>query len=148
MIKIFTANFTTDGSGVLNASITVPGTYGALLPYLPGYQGRQVLKIECWFAAPLSGDMITSFYVSDDSNVIPVPFRAAFPNYPTLRTWDDSTSPSQNRGITLFPGNFLDFKPFSTVVNAPSQTVMHILGQKSSSVVDTFYVNIYWDDFS
>ncbi len=148
MIKLFRANASSallTGSVTLN--ITVPGTYGGISPIQPTFQGRQINKIELFFAAPLMGDIITSFSVSDANSLIPVPLQSQFPSYPILKTWDDSAAPGGNQGIYLYPEKLV-VQPLTTVVSVPSGMVLTIVGRKASPLVDILFVNIYWDDFN
>lgn len=146
MIKFVKLKNTTDSNGDLTFSYKIPGTFGGIVPYLTGYQGREIKSIEMFFGNPTSGDCIRSLSAQDTDGVIPAPFRAAFPLYPIIKTWDESGMTSSQVGLYLFPNEKRVMEPLTNVVCIPSGTYLVITVKKASAVIDDFFINALWDD--
>lgn len=83
------ASATTILGGSKTISIQVPGTFSSVFPTDPT-AGRFLASATFWSDATNPSDSIDLLQVVDTDGVVPVPVRAAFPNYPVIFDMIDS----------------------------------------------------------
>ena len=144
MEKLLGFSGTTNSSGVGSVSVKIPGTFAGQSPStLCGY-AVQMVCWKAWFASPSIGDYISSIELVDTDGVIPEPARAQFPNYPVIVSKMSSNVPQSNQ---------LYYLPMDQIVQndgtiIPSGLYLSITLQKASAIVDTYFINMCWNDFT
>lgn len=69
--------------GAVSVAFKVPGTFGGIPPADPAMQ-RYFVEASLWPVSFQDGDAVDTIQIVDTDGVIPVPARAALPNYPVV----------------------------------------------------------------
>lgn len=135
------ASVTTSILGTGSLSVKIPGTFAGLAPADPTAV-RYLSKIAIWADSPADGDFISSIAIQDTDGVIPVPARAAFPNYPIIAGFLESGVADggwlKTEGMTIEPlGGVLKTLPSGLYITA-------LFTSGGLSLGKIFRVNILW----
>lgn len=140
------SNITT---GLATINVKVPGTFGGINPQALGFQGRRLVKMGIWFENRALGDAITTLQIKDIDGVYA-------PAGTVIAQIIDQTVALVNQGITIPPGGTpfqLDFptdptNPSYLKAIVPSGFYLVASGTKGAPGIDTFALNVAWDDFA
>lgn len=134
---------TTNLSGSVTLTFTVPGTFAGGDATQPTWSGLTLKEAQLWFGNPTNGDQIVSITVQDLAGVIPVPARAAYPLYPIIGTWAVTGLSSQYQGRFLLPNGPTSIIPANGVNNVPSQiSIVGVFQKGIGLLTDTIYCNL------
>lgn len=134
---------TTDNTGYLELLVQIPGTFNGVNGYpLSGdhSNGKYILFAEAKFSSPSLGDKITHLEAVDLDDVI------GLGSGTVLGGYIDTSMPSENRCIYLKDTSWTRIEVSPGPKFLPSGVYMRIRLQKASSVADTVYINVFWND--
>lgn len=123
-------SITTTLGGSATTSVKIPGTFGGIQTSDPT-QGRYLKSVTVWCDAPSNGDQITLLQIVDTDGVVPVPARAAFPNYPVIFDMLDTVGGVQSLLLASTPVEFdaFDTSGVATSRFLPSQLYLKVTFQ-------------------
>ncbi len=153
-VKSVKTTGTTDAiTGLGTATLKIPGTFSGIDPSLPTFQGRLPLQLAVYFAVPLAGDTCTDLRVEDTDLLIEAAIGlpatlAIFPLYPILRSTSDLAASSGNRGFYFPVQETFKIPPELKYKMVPSGCYLVADFAKATTVADTVYINIMWDDLT
>jgi len=123
----------TDGSGVADVAIKVPGTVGVST-------ARTISGGSAWFENQEPGDWVKA-EVRDDDNLL------GYGVGTVLDTFHDLGVASGNEGWFFMNGEPMHLHPVvnDDPTNLPAGMYLHVIGQKANTATsDTLYINIHW----
>lgn len=113
-IALYTAmsSCTTGIGGTVTNQLKIPGTFSSMDGSVAPANGRWLKETMIWTDAGAVGDKLTLLRIEDVDGVIPVPARAAFPDYPVLSYLMDQEVESPGAGGLFIPvGQLIRIQP-------------------------------------
>lgn len=150
-LKMMCGQLVSNNLGIVQLDLKIPGVAGQEHRVLAGGSG--------WFDVPLAGDMFDGVDVVDIDGIVTAAMVAGgmtqeqadaqalvmYPNYPTLDSFaEDSVTSPAHKGWFMPTTNPLVVESIGGEEQVPSGFYLRFNASKSSAVVDTFRVNVYW----
>lgn len=102
----------TDDTGVVIIQFQIPGTFSGFNGFVdPISNGRYFNCCEVWADIGENGDKLKNLCIKDIDGIIPVDQRIAFPNYPVIGTFFDTSMTETStviQGLQLRPGKITE----------------------------------------
>lgn len=131
-------------TGLGTIAIKVPGTFSGLTDMT---NSRYLKSVSIHANTIAAGDYVDGIILSDDDGVIPVPARAALPDYPTVYTFstDTGVATGSKAGYYLDNNGEIDFTPFTgEPQQLPSGLYLKATINNAGLLSKTYRVNVVW----
>lgn len=126
----------------------VPGTFAGLVPSDPT-AGRYFKSFHIWADIPIVTNRLDSLKLVDTDGVVPVPARAAFPNYPNIIEFFSAEDVAAGllNGCYFHPDDGLKIEPFNEGGQSVVQFLpagLYLVATIRGNALQAFRGNLVW----